>query len=166
MLQEEAEQVTLKLQKLWRKFGEAKGDLEGQWSQWAAEKEEMLDSVRMLQQQLTLKDLVIQAFIPQEDVQKVQHVTYADTPMYVPTPMYVCATMFIRTLMYVRTPMYVHPLLTLKVCMLCHATSCAEGIAQDLKRACRTMPLAVYSLVIGAPTPGQLTCIPAQQHQT
>ncbi len=31
----------------------------------------MLDSVRMLQQQLTLKDLVIQAFVPPEDVQKV-----------------------------------------------------------------------------------------------
>lgn len=63
--------MTLKLQKLWQKFGEAKSDLDGAWGQWAAEKEEMLDSVRMLQQQLTLKDLVIQAFIPQEDVQKV-----------------------------------------------------------------------------------------------
>lgn len=63
--------MTLKLQKLWQKYGEAKSDLDGAWSQWAAEKEEMLDSVRMLQQQLTLKDLVIQAFIPQEDVQKV-----------------------------------------------------------------------------------------------
>lgn len=73
LLQEEAEQVTLKLQKLWKKYGEAKGDLDGAWSQWAAEKEEMLDSVRMLQQQLTLKDLVIQAFIPQEDVQKVPY---------------------------------------------------------------------------------------------
>ena len=71
LLQEEAEQVTLKLQTLWKKYSEAKGDLDGAYSHWAAEKEEMLDSVRMLQQQLTLKDLVIQAFIPQEDVQKV-----------------------------------------------------------------------------------------------
>ena len=36
-----------------------------------AEKEVMMDSVRMLQQQLALKDLVIQAFIPPPEVQKV-----------------------------------------------------------------------------------------------
>ncbi|DBA69276.1 hypothetical protein WJX79_007614 [Trebouxia sp. C0005] len=70
-LQEEAEQVTRKLRKLWTKYCEAKGELDGAWGDWAAEKEEMLDSVRMLQQQLTLKDLVIQAFIPPQDVQKV-----------------------------------------------------------------------------------------------
>jgi len=69
--QEEAEQVTRKLRKLWTKYTEAKGELNGAWGDWAAEKEEMLDSVRMLQQQLTLKDLVIQAFIPPQDVQKV-----------------------------------------------------------------------------------------------
>ncbi len=72
--QEEAEQVTRKLRKLWTKYTEAKGELDGAWGDWAAEKEEMLDSVRMLQQQLTLKDLVIQAFIPPQDVQKV-HLT-------------------------------------------------------------------------------------------
>ena len=63
--------MTRKLRKLWVKFSEAKGEVDGAWSEWAAEKEEMLDSVRMLQQQLTLKDLVIQAFVPPEDVQKV-----------------------------------------------------------------------------------------------
>ena len=72
-MQEEAEQVTRKLRKLWVKYSEAKGELDGAWSEWAAEKEEMLDSVRMLQQQLTLKDLVIQAFVPPEDVKKVTH---------------------------------------------------------------------------------------------
>jgi len=66
--------VTRKLRKLWTKYSEAKGELDGAWGDWAAEKEEMLDSVRMLQQQLTLKDLVIQAFIPPQDVQKV-HLT-------------------------------------------------------------------------------------------
>lgn len=73
--QEEAEQVTRKLRKLWAKYTEAKGELDGAWGEWAGEKEEMLDSVRMLQQQLTLKDLVIQAFVPPEDVQKVRLVT-------------------------------------------------------------------------------------------
>ena len=63
--------MTRKLRKLWTKYSEAKGELDGAWGDWAAEKEEMLDSVRMLQQQLTLKDLVIQAFIPPQDVQKV-----------------------------------------------------------------------------------------------
>lgn len=63
--------MTRKLRKLWVKYSEAKGELDGAWGDWAAEKEEMLDSVRMLQQQLTLKDLVIQAFLPPEDVQKV-----------------------------------------------------------------------------------------------
>ena len=66
--------MTRKLRKLWTKYTEAKGELDGAWGDWAAEKEEMLDSVRMLQQQLTLKDLVIQAFIPPQDVQKV-HLT-------------------------------------------------------------------------------------------
>ena len=72
--QEEAEQVTRKLRKLWTKYSEAKGELDGAWGEWAGEKEEMLDSVRMLQQQLLLKDLVIQAFIPPQDVHKV-HLT-------------------------------------------------------------------------------------------
>ena len=36
-----------------------------------AEKEVMMDRARMLQQQLALKDLVIQAFIPPPEVQKV-----------------------------------------------------------------------------------------------
>ncbi|KAL3155594.1 Envelope glycoprotein gp160 [Trebouxia sp. C0009 RCD-2024] len=67
---EEAEQVTRKLRKLWVKYTKAQGELDGAWGEWAGEKEEMLDSVRMLQQQLTLKDLVIQAFVPPEDVQK------------------------------------------------------------------------------------------------
>ena len=70
-MQEEAEQVTRKLRKLWVKYTKAQGELDGAWGEWAGEKEEMLDSVRMLQQQLTLKDLVIQAFVPPEDVQKV-----------------------------------------------------------------------------------------------
>ena len=67
--------MTRKLRKLWAKYTEAKGELDGAWGEWAGEKEEMLDSVRMLQQQLTLKDLVIQAFVPPEDVQKVRLVT-------------------------------------------------------------------------------------------
>lgn len=71
--------MTKKLRKLWAKYGEAKGELDGAWSEWAAEKEEMLDSVRMLQQQLTLKDLVIQAFVPPEDVQKVVSATACTT---------------------------------------------------------------------------------------
>lgn len=70
-MKEEAEQVTKQLKKLWVNYGESKGELDGAWGEWAAEKEDMLDSVRMLQQQLTLKDLVIQAFVPPEDVQKV-----------------------------------------------------------------------------------------------
>lgn len=64
--------MTRKLRKLWVKYSEAKGELDGAWGEWSGEKEEMLDSVRMLQQQLTLKDLVIQAFVPAEDVKKVR----------------------------------------------------------------------------------------------
>ena len=67
--------MTRKLRKLWVKYSEAKGELDGAWGEWASEKEEMLDSVRMLQQQLTLKDLVIQAFVPPEDVQKVHRLS-------------------------------------------------------------------------------------------
>ena len=65
--------MTTKLRKLWVKYTEAKSEVEGAWGDWAAQKQEMLDSVRMLQQQLTLKDLVIQAFVPPQDVQKVHY---------------------------------------------------------------------------------------------
>ena len=72
--------MTRKLRKLWVKYSEAKGELDGAWGEWAGEKEEMLDSVRMLQQQLTLKDLVIQAFVPAEDVKKVRGPQAAPIP--------------------------------------------------------------------------------------
>ena len=65
--------MTKKLRRLWVKYTEAKGELDGAWGEWATEKQDMLDSVRMLQQQLTLKDLVIQAFLPPQDVQKVSN---------------------------------------------------------------------------------------------
>ncbi len=92
--------MTRKLRKLWTKYSEAKGELDGAWGDWAAEKEEMLDSVRMLQQQLTLKDLVIQAFIPPQDVQKVG-LTSAVIHIKCPT-LEAYIRLYIRMLYYVK----------------------------------------------------------------
>lgn len=41
------------------------------YTEFQREKEDLLESVRMLQDQMQLKDMVIEAFIPPEEVQKV-----------------------------------------------------------------------------------------------
>ncbi len=42
------------------------------YKEFQREKEDLLASVRMLQDQMQLKDMVIEAFIPPEEVQKVR----------------------------------------------------------------------------------------------
>lgn len=41
------------------------------YGEWQREKEDLLESIRMLQEQMQLKDMVVEAFIPPEEVQKV-----------------------------------------------------------------------------------------------
>jgi hypothetical protein len=42
------------------------------YTEFQREKEDLLESIRMLQDQMQLKDMVIEAFIPPEEVQKVR----------------------------------------------------------------------------------------------
>ena len=48
-------------------------DVEEVYSEWQEEKEHYLDEVRSLQQQRSLKELVINLFVPLEEVNKVMH---------------------------------------------------------------------------------------------
>ena len=42
------------------------------YAEFQREKEDLLESIRMLQDQMQLKDMVIEAFIPPEETQKVR----------------------------------------------------------------------------------------------
>ena len=47
-------------------------EVEDMYKEFQREKEDLLESIRMLQDQMQLKDMVIEAFIPTEEVQKVR----------------------------------------------------------------------------------------------
>jgi chromosome segregation ATPase len=63
---EEAADKTKKLKKMFSKYQTAKQDLDEHAQTVQREKEDMLDSIRLLKQQLKLKNTVIDAFIPPE----------------------------------------------------------------------------------------------------
>jgi len=75
---EEAEQKTKKLKKLFKKFQEVNAEVEDMYKEFQREKEDLLESIRMLQDQMQLKDMVIEAFIPPEEVQKVMRRAHWD----------------------------------------------------------------------------------------
>ncbi|KAG1658518.1 hypothetical protein FOA52_009861 [Chlamydomonas sp. UWO 241] len=77
-LADEAEQKTKKLKKLWKKFQEVNSEVEDMYKEFQREKEDLLESIRMLQDQMQLKDMVIEAFIPPEEVQKVMRRAHWD----------------------------------------------------------------------------------------
>ena len=70
--QEEAEQKTKKLKKLFGKYQNIKSEIEDMGIEFQREKEELLDSIRLLSQQLKLKELVIDSFVPPEDAKKIE----------------------------------------------------------------------------------------------
>lgn len=75
---EEAEQKTKKLKKLWRKFQEVNAEVDDLYAEFQREKEDLLDSIRLLHHQMQLKNMVIEAFIPSEEVQKVMRRAHWD----------------------------------------------------------------------------------------
>mmetsp|Transcript_17939 Transcript_17939/g.53743 ORF Transcript_17939/g.53743 Transcript_17939/m.53743 type:complete len:766 (-) Transcript_17939:710-3007(-) len=77
-LNDEAEQKTKKLKKLWKKFQEVNSEVDDMYSEFQREKEDLLESIRMLQDQMQLKDMVIEAFVPPEEVQKVMRRAHWD----------------------------------------------------------------------------------------
>ena len=46
-------------------------EVDDMYAEFQREKEDLLESIRMLQDQMQLKDMVIEAFIPPEETQKV-----------------------------------------------------------------------------------------------
>ncbi|GMH45965.1 hypothetical protein BSKO_13929 [Bryopsis sp. KO-2023] len=70
-LQEETDIKTKKIKKLMRKVKGVSQEIEDRYAEFQAEKENLLDCLRMLQRQMQLKTLVIEAFIPPEEVAKV-----------------------------------------------------------------------------------------------
>ena len=49
-------------------------EVDDMYAEFQREKEDLLESIRMLQDQMQLKDMVIEAFIPPEETQKVRGV--------------------------------------------------------------------------------------------
>ncbi|KAI9145064.1 P-loop containing nucleoside triphosphate hydrolase protein [Paraphysoderma sedebokerense] len=71
-LQEEVDAKTRKLQKLWGKLEEAKLEIVGLTDEFRTEREDLLDTIRQLTNDLNLKLTIIENFIPPEEVSKVE----------------------------------------------------------------------------------------------
>ena len=68
---EEAADKTRKLKKMFGKYQTAKADLEEHAAAIGREKDDMMDSIRLLRRQMKLKDAIVEAFIPPEVAEKV-----------------------------------------------------------------------------------------------
>ena len=68
---EEAADKTRKLKKMFGKYQTAKADLEEHAAAIGSEKDDMMDSIRLLRRQMKLKDAIVEAFIPPEVAEKV-----------------------------------------------------------------------------------------------
>jgi len=71
-LREEVEDKSKKLKKLLQKYKGAKADLEDIRAEQAQEKEDLLQTVRELTRQVQLQNMVIEAFVPNEEVKKLE----------------------------------------------------------------------------------------------
>jgi kinesin family member 3B len=68
---EEAADKTRKIKKMFGKYQTAKADLEEHAAAIGREKDDMMDSIRLLRRQMKLKDAIVEAFIPPEVAEKV-----------------------------------------------------------------------------------------------
>ena len=68
---EDAADKTRKLKKMFGKYQTAKADLEEHAAAIGREKDDMMDSIRLLRRQMKLKDAIVEAFIPPEVAEKV-----------------------------------------------------------------------------------------------
>eukprot|EP01112_Ceratiomyxa_fruticulosa_P022209 TRINITY_DN8067_c0_g1_i1.p1 TRINITY_DN8067_c0_g1~~TRINITY_DN8067_c0_g1_i1.p1 ORF type:complete len:730 (+),score=171.83 TRINITY_DN8067_c0_g1_i1:93-2282(+) len=71
-LQQEADVLTKKLKKLQQKLQGAKSEIHDLQSEWQKEKEDMLENVRALSSQISLKTAIITSFIPVDEVAKTE----------------------------------------------------------------------------------------------
>ena len=63
-LNEEVQSKTKKLKKLWTKFQQAKTEVKDLQSEFQIERDDMLETIRDLNRQLKLKNIIIQNFVP------------------------------------------------------------------------------------------------------
>jgi len=56
----------------WCAWPQVNAEVDDMYKEFQREKEDLLESIRMLQDQMQLKDMVIEAFTPPEEVQKVR----------------------------------------------------------------------------------------------
>eukprot|EP00002_Diphylleia_rotans_P004762 TRINITY_DN1366_c0_g1_i3.p1 TRINITY_DN1366_c0_g1~~TRINITY_DN1366_c0_g1_i3.p1 ORF type:complete len:384 (-),score=124.03 TRINITY_DN1366_c0_g1_i3:301-1452(-) len=71
-VQEEVEIKTKKLKKLWAKLQSAQQEIEDLQSEFQQEREDMLNTIRDLTHEIKLKQLVIDLFIPPEELEKIE----------------------------------------------------------------------------------------------
>jgi hypothetical protein len=71
-LREEAESKTRKLKQLWSKFRAAQSEVEDLQMEQQQEKQDLLHTVRELTRQVQLQNLVIDSFVPPEEVSKLE----------------------------------------------------------------------------------------------
>jgi Kinesin-like protein len=63
-LQEACQSITKKLKKLWKKYQYAKADIDDLNREFQLERTDLLETIRVLNKQMKLKDLIIDSFIP------------------------------------------------------------------------------------------------------
>ena len=71
-LQEEAASKSRKLKQLWAKFKAAQAEIDDLQMEQQQEKEDLLHTVRELTRQVQLQNMVIEAFVPNEEVTKLE----------------------------------------------------------------------------------------------
>ena len=71
-LREEADSKSRKLKQLWHKFKQAQAEVEDLQAEQQQEKADLMHTVRELTRQVQLQNLVIESFVPPEDVVKLE----------------------------------------------------------------------------------------------
>eukprot|EP01006_Ploeotia_vitrea_P037465 TRINITY_DN66130_c1_g8_i1.p1 TRINITY_DN66130_c1_g8~~TRINITY_DN66130_c1_g8_i1.p1 ORF type:complete len:769 (-),score=454.54 TRINITY_DN66130_c1_g8_i1:1118-3304(-) len=74
--EEELVKKTKKLKKLWQKCQDNKADIEDLEDEWALEKEELVDTIRGLDRELKLKQMILESFIPAHYIEKIEQVSH------------------------------------------------------------------------------------------
>lgn len=70
--QEEIKKKTVKLKKLWQKLSEKKDELEDLQDEFEGEREELIDTIRALDRQNKLRDLLLNWFIPPQYIEAIE----------------------------------------------------------------------------------------------
>jgi HPt (histidine-containing phosphotransfer) domain-containing protein len=68
----QVEAKTRKLKKVWNKFQAAQQEIKDLQEEFQQEREDMLDTIRELNKQLKLKQLLLDSFVPAKEVERVR----------------------------------------------------------------------------------------------